>query len=51
VQLSTTAKAAHLPKLNANSNKPVAFEWIEKAKAFETFANSFSLKALKKIFN
>ena len=24
--------------------------WIEKAKAFETFANSFSLKALKKVF-
>ena len=25
------------------------FEWIKKAKAMETFANSFSLKALKKI--
>ncbi|WP_295054263.1 A/G-specific adenine glycosylase [uncultured Fibrobacter sp.] len=48
VQLSTTAKATHLPKPTANSDKPTAFEWIEKAKALETFANSFSLKALKK---
>jgi A/G-specific adenine glycosylase len=48
VQLSTTAKATYLPKPTANSDKPTAFEWIEKAKALETFANSFSLKALKK---
>lgn len=48
MQLSTTAKATHLPKPTANSDKPTAFEWIEKAKALETFANSFSLKALKK---
>ena len=44
VRLSTKAKSAHLPK-------PTAFEWIEKAKALETFANSFSLKALKKIMD
>jgi A/G-specific adenine glycosylase len=50
VQLSTTAKNTHLPKPTANSDKPTALEWIEKAKALETFANSFSLKALKKIF-
>ena len=43
VRLSTKAKSAHLPK-------STTFEWIEKAKALETFANSFSLKALKKIF-
>jgi A/G-specific adenine glycosylase len=48
VRLSTKAKSAHLPKPTANSDKPTAFEWIEKAKALETFANSFSLKALKK---
>lgn len=50
VRLATRAKATHLPKSIVNSEKPTAFEWIEKAKAFETFANSFSLKALKKIF-
>ena len=50
VRLATRAKATHLSKSNVNSEKPTAFEWIEKAKAFETFANSFSLKALKKIF-
>ena len=50
VRLSTKANATHLSKPTANSDKPTAFEWIEKAKAFETFANSFSLKALKKIF-
>ena len=44
VRLSTKAKSAHLPK-------STTFEWIEKAKAFETFANSFSLKALKKIMD
>ena len=33
----------------AGSAQTFATEWIEKAKAFETFANSFSLKALKKI--
>ena len=44
VRLSTKAKSAHLPK-------PTTFEWIEKAKALETFANSFSLKALKKIMD
>ena len=41
-------------KLKANANRArtsqkLAFQWIEKAKAFETFANSFSLKALKKV--
>ena len=54
VQLATKAKAAHLPKQTtkqtANSDKPATFAWIEKAKVFETFANSFSLKALKKVF-
>ena len=44
VRLSTKAKSAYLPK-------PTTFEWIEKAKALETFANSFSLKALKKIMD
>ena len=44
VRLSTKAKSAHLPK-------PTTFKWIEKAKALETFANSFSLKALKKIMD
>ena len=44
VRLSTKAKSAHLPK-------STTFEWIEKAKALETFANSFSLKALKKIMD
>ena len=34
----------------ASSASKFATEWIEKAKAFETFANSFSLKALKKVF-
>jgi A/G-specific adenine glycosylase len=48
VRLSTKANATHLSKPTANSDKPTAFEWIEKAKALETFANSFSLKALKK---
>ena len=43
VRLSIKAKSAHLPK-------STTFEWIEKAKALETFANSFSLKALKKVF-
>jgi len=33
-------------KLKSKAKPP--FVWIEKAKAFETFANSFSLKALKK---
>lgn len=42
-------------KLRTNANhagtgEKFAFQWIEKAKAFETFANSFSLKALKKVF-
>ena len=50
VRLSTKANATHLSKPTANSDKPTAFEWIEKAKALETFANSFSLKALKKLF-
>jgi A/G-specific adenine glycosylase len=50
VRLSTQAKDTHLPKPKGNSEKPTAFEWIEKAKALETFANSFSLKALKKVF-
>ena len=34
----------------ASTAPKYATEWIEKAKAFETFANSFSLKALKKVF-
>ena len=42
-------------KLNVNARRAgcsskFATEWIEKAKAFETFANSFSLKALKNVF-
>ncbi len=49
VRLSTKANVAQLPKQITDSDKPVAFEWIEKAKALETFANSFSLKALKKV--
>ena len=49
-RLTTKAKAAHSPKQTANSNKSTSFAWIEKAKVFETFANSFSLKALKKVF-
>ena len=32
----------------ASTASKYATEWIEKAKAFETFANSFSLKALRK---
>ena len=44
VRLSIKAKSAHLPK-------STTFEWIEEAKALETFANSFSLKALKKIMD
>ena len=48
VQLAVKAKEAHLPQKTANGDKPTAFEWIEKANVFETFANSFSLKALKK---
>lgn len=47
VRLTTKAKVAHSPK--PNSSKPASFAWIEKAKVFETFANSFSLKALKKV--
>ena len=50
MRLTTTANNAYLPKSKANSDKSAVFEWIEKAKAFETFANSFSLKALKKVF-
>ena len=52
IKLSVSAKragnAAQLPK--SNNDKSAAFAWIEKAKVFETFANSFSLKALKKVF-
>ncbi len=50
VRLTTKAKAAYSPKQTASSNKSTSFAWIEKAKVFETFANSFSLKALKKVF-
>lgn len=35
---------------NAKTCENFAVQWIKKAKAFETFANSFSLKALKKVF-
>ncbi|WP_405330169.1 A/G-specific adenine glycosylase [Fibrobacter sp.] len=49
VRLSKKANVAQLPKQITNSDKQSAFEWIEKAKALETFANSFSLKALKKV--
>jgi A/G-specific adenine glycosylase len=41
VQLSVNAK-------NARTSGAYTTKWIEKAKVFETFANSFSLKALKK---
>ena len=51
VQLRTKAKTVHSTKSIANSKGiPQKTEWIEKAKTFETFANSFSLKALKKVF-
>jgi len=51
VQLRTKAKTEYSTKSIANSKGiPQKTEWIEKAKTFETFANSFSLKALKKVF-
>ena len=37
-------------KLKSKAKNKSSIAWIEKAKAFETFANSFSLKALKKVF-
>ena len=37
-------------KERIGTSRTLATEWIEKAKAFETFANSFSLKALKNVF-
>ena len=43
VRLATKAKAMLITNKFTNT-------WIEKAKVFETFANSFSLKALKKVF-
>ena len=43
VQLVVKAK-------DARTSVTYTTTWIEKAKAFETFANSFSLKALKKAF-
>ena len=49
IKLKTKSSKAHLPKQGKAEAKS-SFEWIEKAKAFETFANSFSLKALKKAF-
>ena len=42
VQLSVNAKSAR-------TSGAYTTKWIEKAKVFETFANSFSLKALKKV--
>ena len=43
IKLKATAK-----RTQSTATRTLA--WIEKAKAFETFANSFSLKALKKVF-
>ena len=37
-------------KLKSKAKNKSSIAWIEKAKAFENFANSFSLKALKKVF-
>lgn len=45
IQLNATADKADAPRLQSE------FLWIEKAKAAETFANSFSLKAISLAYN
>ena len=50
IKLNKKAKIAVSITTRQNSSNNAKFEWIEKAKVFETFANSFSLKALKKAF-
>ncbi len=51
IKLNKKAKIAATITTSINSAINAKFEWIEKAKVFETFANSFSLKALKKVFS
>ena len=52
IKFKSKAKAAESAEKSGNSRieSCTQIEWIEKAKVFETFANSFSLKALKKVF-
>ena len=52
IKLKSKTKAAKNAAKSGNSRieSCTQIEWIEKAKVFETFANSFSLKALKKVF-
>jgi len=50
IKLKTKSSKAHLP-MQDKADAKSSFEWIEKAKALETFANSFSLKALKKVMD
>ena len=53
IKLKSKAKAAKNATKSSNSRieNCAKSEWIEKAKVFETFANSFSLKALKKVIS
>lgn len=52
IKLKSKAKAAEIAIKSDNTRieNGAKIKWIEKAKVFETFANSFSLKALKKAF-
>ncbi len=50
IKLKTKSSKAHLP-MQDKADAKSSFEWVEKAKALETFANSFSLKALKKVMD
>ena len=52
IKLKSKAKAAEISIKSDNTRieNGAKIKWIEKAKVFETFANSFSLKALKKVF-
>ena len=50
IKLKTKSSKVHLP-MQDKADAKSSFEWVEKAKALETFANSFSLKALKKVMD
>ena len=52
IKLKSKAKVAEIAIKSDNTRieNGAKIKWIEKAKVFETFANSFSLKALKKAF-
>ena len=48
--IKLSVKANDAKTFSNEVKSKMSFAWIEKAKVFETFANSFSLKALKKVF-